>query len=136
MMEVKRMSDQDKMIMIGSKVNMMLSKENNIVCNECVIHNSKDLYITIEPVGSPWSITHKYICRYIRKQEDFKKIPLKSMKTFVVHITLRNGIFVSGIETHNSIVDYLIIDRCVKLLLDMHEHASNFSIEKATDEVK
>lgn len=115
------MNANDKMIRCGQYVLNMLTKGNTVVCNECVVHHSKELYITIEQVGSQFNTTHKYICRYLRKKDNANKPILKSMKVFVVNITIKDDKFIVGIETSGNIVDYSILNKCVKLLTDMYD---------------
>jgi len=125
------MTKADKMIHIGSAVNQMLSKGANGICNECVIHHSDELYITVEPAGSPWSETHRYICRYFRRNGNPNKVALKTMKTFVIYITLNDDdTFKVGIGSDNCIADYSVINKCVKMLTEMHQHALLFYTPK------
>lgn len=111
------MNNKDLFIQIGSVVNEMLTKTRKRVCNETILCNSSNLYMTIEPRLALTDPVHHYVCRYVRK--DRHSLYLKSMKTFVISISFTNELKF-GINTNGDTCDYEIICRFVNLLSDMY----------------
>lgn len=111
------MNNIDLFIQVGSVVNEMLTKTRKRVCNETILCNSNNLYMTIEPRLALTDPVHHYVCRYVRK--DRHSLYLKSMKTFVISISF-TGELRFGINTNGDVCDYEIICRFVNLLSDMY----------------
>lgn len=111
------MNNTDLFIQVGSIVNEMLTKTRKRVCNETILCNSNNLYMTIEPRLALTDPVHHYVCRYVRKNKH--SLYLKSMKTFVISISY-NDELKFGINTNGDICDYEIIWKFVNLLSDMY----------------
>ena len=111
------MNNNDIFIQIGSVVDNILTKTRKRVCNETILCNSNNLYMTIEPRLALTDPVHHYVCRYVRKNKN--SVYLKSMKTFVISISFTDELKF-GINTNGDICDYEIIFRFVNLLSDMY----------------
>lgn len=111
------MNNNDIFIQIGSVIDNILTKTRKRVCNETILCNSNNLYMTIEPRLTLTDPVHHYVCRYVRKNKN--SVYLKSMKTFVISISFTDELKF-GINTNGDICDYEIIFRFVNLLSDMY----------------